>query len=151
MSCLAAVLTSSGIVPMPLSYTIYVHKGQSGQALQVRRAVGLSVSKKKQTGMAITENVKKFMEAIEKDDALKVKIEGLEGQDDAVEQAIAIAKESGFTLTEEDLNALTEEDFQEDDSEELSLDDLDSAAGGGPLGWFARELHYGVKAGRKYI
>ena len=137
MSCLAAVLTSSGIVPMPLSYTIYVHKGQSGQALQVRRAVGLSVSKKKQTGMAITENVKKFMEAIEKDDA--------------VEQAIAIAKESGFTLTEEDLNALTEEDFQEDDSEELSLDDLDSAAGGGPLGWFARELHYGVKAGRKYI
>ena len=104
--------------------------------------------------MAITENVKKFMEAIEKDDALKAKIEGLEGQDDAVEQAIAIAKESGFTLTEEDLNALTEEDFQADDSEELSLDDLDSAAGGAGgsvLGWFARELHYGVKAGRKYI
>jgi predicted ribosomally synthesized peptide with nif11-like leader len=99
--------------------------------------------------MAITENVKKFMEAIEKDDALKAKIEALEGQDNAVEQAIAIAKEYGYTLTEEDLNALTDEDFAEDADEALSLDDLDSAAGGHVLGWFARELHYANRVGRK--
>ena len=127
-----------------------------GQALQIRKAVGLSVSKEKeQTSMAITENVKKFMEEIERDAALKARIEGLEGQDDAVEQAIAIAKEAGYTLTEEDLNVLTDEDFEEEDSEELSLDDLDSAAGGGGinsfLGWFARELSFGAKKGRKYI
>ena len=99
--------------------------------------------------MAITENVQKFMEVIEKDDALKAKIEALEGQDNAVEQAIAIAKEYGYTLTEEDLNALTDEDFAEDEDEELSLDDLDSAAGGHVLGWIARELHYAHKKGRK--
>ena len=126
-----------------------------GQALQIRKAVGLSISKEKeQTSMAITENVKKFMEEIERDAALKARIEGLEGQDDAVEQAIAIAKEAGYTLTEEDLNVLTDEDFEEEDSEELSLDDLDSAAGGGGnsfLGWFARELSYAAKTGRKYI
>lgn len=104
--------------------------------------------------MAITENVKKFMEEIERDAALKARIEGLEGQDDAVEQAIAIAKESGFTLTDEDLNALTDADFEEDASEELSLDDLDTVAGGAGssvLGWFARVLSYGAKTGRKYI
>ena len=97
--------------------------------------------------MAITENVQKFMEAIEKDDALKAKIEALEGQDNAAEQAIAIAKEYGYTLTDEDLNALTDEDFADDEA--LSLDDLDSAAGGHVLGWFARELHYANRVGRK--
>ena len=126
-----------------------------GQALRIRKAVGLSISKEKeQTSMAITENVKKFMEEIEKDAALKARIEGLEGQDDAVEQAIAIAKEAGYTLTEEDLNVLTDEDFEEKDSEELSLDDLDTVAGGAGssvLGWFARVLSYGAKKGRKYI
>ena len=75
--------------------------------------------------------VRKFIEEIVKDDVLKAKIESLEGQDDAFKQAIAIAEERGFTLTEEELGALTEEDFKEEGaSAELSLDDLDSAAGG---------------------
>ena len=80
--------------------------------------------------MAVTENVKKFFEAIEKDDALKAQIEALANRDDIVEQITAIAKEHGYTLTAEDFNALTEEDFKEGGSAALSLDDLDSAAGG---------------------
>lgn len=88
--------------------------------------------------MTMTENIKKFSEEVEKDAALLARIEALEGRDDAVEQVIAIAKEYGYTLTEEELNALTEEDFNESASAggsvELSLDDLDSAAGGNLFG-----------------
>lgn len=78
----------------------------------------------------INDDMKKFVEAIAADEELKAKIEALEGADNVVAQAIAIAAEHGYALTEEDFTVLTDEDFQETGNAELSLDDLDSVAGG---------------------
>ena len=71
----------------------------------------------------MNENMKKFLEEAGKNEELKAKLAALTDKDTAVEKAIEIAKEYGFTLTAEN--------FQPADGAELSLDELDSVAGGG--------------------
>ena len=71
----------------------------------------------------MTENLKKFLEEVEKNEELKTKLKALTDKDTAVEKAIEIAKEYGFTLTAEDC-------AQKADGE-LSEDELASVAGGG--------------------
>ena len=80
----------------------------------------------------MTDNMRKFVEAVKSDADLKVKIEALEGAGDVIEQTIAIAADCGYTLAAEDFDGLTEEDFQEsgDKSSALSIDDLEGARGG---------------------
>ena len=71
----------------------------------------------------MNENLKKFLEEASKNEELKASLTTLTDKDTAVEKAIEIAKEYGFTLTDEN--------FQSADGAELSLDELDSVAGGG--------------------
>ena len=88
----------------------------------------------------MTDNMRKFVEAVEADADLRAKIEALQGSDDAVEQAIAIAADCGYALTagdfdglaEEGFDGLAEEDFQEcgDKGSALDIDDLEGASGG---------------------
>jgi predicted ribosomally synthesized peptide with nif11-like leader len=80
----------------------------------------------------MTDNMRKFVEAVEADADLRAKIEALQGSDDAVEQAIAIAADCGYTLTAEDFDGLAEEDFQESGGKGsvLDIDDLEGASGG---------------------
>ena len=80
----------------------------------------------------MTDNMRKFVEAVEADADLRAKIEALQGSDDAVEQIIAIAANHGYTLTAEDFNGLAEEDFQESwgKGSALDTDDLEGASGG---------------------
>ena len=80
----------------------------------------------------MTDNMRKFVEAVEADADLRVKIEALEGADDVIEQTIAIAADCGYTLTAEDFDGLTEEDFQEsgDKGSALDIDDLEGVSGG---------------------
>ena len=80
----------------------------------------------------MNDNVKNFIKEAEANEELKAKIEALEGADDVVGKAIAIAAEYGYALTEEDLNTVTEEDFKEDgeESSALGIDDLDGVSGG---------------------
>ena len=80
----------------------------------------------------MTDNMRKFIEAVEADADLRAKIEALQGSDDAVEQAIAIAADCGYTLTAEDFDGLAEEDFQESwgKGSALDIDDLEGASGG---------------------
>ena len=68
----------------------------------------------------MTENVKKFLEAMSKDEALREKLTTMDK--DAI---IAAAKELGFELTEADF-------VQPED--ELNEDELDAVAGGGSCG-----------------
>ena len=70
----------------------------------------------------MNENLKKFLEEASKNEELKAKLAALTDKETAVEKAIEIAKEYGFTLTAED--------FQPADGAELSLDELESVAGG---------------------
>ena len=70
----------------------------------------------------MNENLKKFLEEVEKNEELKAKLKALTDKDTAVEKAIEIAKEYGFTLTAEDC-------AQKADGE-LSEDELASVAGG---------------------
>ena len=70
----------------------------------------------------MNENLKKFLEEASKNEELKAKLEALTDKEAAVDKAIELAKEYGFTLTAED--------FQPADGAELSLDELDSVAGG---------------------
>ena len=70
----------------------------------------------------MTENLKKFLEEVEKNKELKAKLEALTDKDTALEKVIEIAAGYGFTLTAED--------FEEKDAEELSADELESVAGG---------------------
>ena len=70
----------------------------------------------------MNENLKKFLEEASKNEELKASLTTLTDKDTAVEKAIEIAKEYGFTLTAEN--------FQPADGAELSLDELDSVAGG---------------------
>ena len=67
----------------------------------------------------MTENMKKFLEAVSKDEALAEKVSG----EKDVNALIALAKELGVTLTAAD--------FEE--SHEISDDDLDAVAGGGDV------------------
>ena len=80
----------------------------------------------------MTDNMRKFVEAVEADADLRAKIEALQGSDDMVEQTIAIAANHGYTLTAEEFNGLAEEDFQESGGESaaLDIDDLEGASGG---------------------
>ena len=71
----------------------------------------------------MNENLKKFLEEASKNEELKAKLSALTDKEIAVDKAIELAKEYGFTLTAED--------FQPADGAELSLDELDSVAGGG--------------------
>lgn len=64
----------------------------------------------------MTENLKKFLEAVSEDEALAAKV----GAEKDINVLIAIAKELGF--------ALTPEDFEE--SHEIPDDDLDVVSGG---------------------
>ena len=70
----------------------------------------------------MNENLKKFLEEASKNEELKAKLAALTDKETAVDKAIEIAKEYGFTLTSED--------FKPADGAELSLDELDSVAGG---------------------
>ena len=70
----------------------------------------------------MTENLKKFLEEVENNEELKAKLSELTDNDTAVEKAIGIAKDYGFTLTAED--------FEQKDGEELSADELSAVAGG---------------------
>ena len=70
----------------------------------------------------MNENLKKFLEEASKNEELKAKLAALTDKDTAVEKAIAIAKEYGFTLTAED--------FQPAAGKELSPDEMDAVAGG---------------------
>ena len=80
----------------------------------------------------MTDNMRRFVEAVEADADLRAKIEALQGSDDAVEQAIAIAADCGYALTAGDFDGLAEEDFQEcgDKGSALDIDDLEGASGG---------------------
>jgi len=80
----------------------------------------------------MNDNVKNFIKEMEANEELKAKIEALEGADDVVGKAIAIAAEYGYALTEEDLNTVTEEDFKEggEEGNALDIDDLEGVSGG---------------------
>ena len=80
----------------------------------------------------MTDNMRKFVEAVEADADLRAKIEALQGSDDAVEQAIAIAADCGYALTAGDFDGLAEEGFQGSGGESaaLDIDDLEGASGG---------------------
>ena len=82
----------------------------------------------------MTENIKKFIEAVEQNEELRAQVEAQYDKDDAMEQLIAIAKEHGYTLTAEDFEEAKESDA-------LSLDQLDSVAGGKHGDWlYPKEL-----------
>ena len=67
----------------------------------------------------MTENMKKFLEAVSRDEALTAKVGSL-----GKEELIALAKELGITLTEADFS---------EPSGELDDDELDAVAGGGDV------------------
>ena len=68
----------------------------------------------------MTDNAKKFAEAVSKDEAMKKELEAL-GKNDVV-AVIKVAAKHGFTLTEED--------FKAEAMEELDEDELEAVAGG---------------------
>ena len=71
----------------------------------------------------MTENLKKFLEAVSKDEALQVKVNALESnKETAMAGVIALAKELGIELTEAD--------FAQPDGE-ISEDELETINGGG--------------------
>lgn len=73
----------------------------------------------------MTENMKKFLELVEKDEALQQKMEALKDNADetVIGSFIELAKEHGITLIEEDF-------VFEESNGELSDDELEAAAGG---------------------
>ena len=68
----------------------------------------------------MTDNAKKFAEAVSKNEAMKKELEAL-GKND-VAAVIKIAAKHGFTLTEEDFKAA--------DMNEMNEDELEAVAGG---------------------
>ena len=71
----------------------------------------------------MTENLKKFLEAVSKDEALRAKVNALESnKETAMAGVIALAKELGIELTEAD--------FVQPDGE-ISEDELETISGGG--------------------
>ncbi len=77
----------------------------------------------------MSENMKRFLELVSKDENLKKKVMELEKMeaDKALQETIAFAKELGIELTEADF-------AKEKLSGELSDDELDAVAGGGGCG-----------------
>ncbi len=74
----------------------------------------------------MSENMKKFLELISKDENLKKKMAELEKMesDKAIREIIALAKEHGIELSEADF-------VKAESDDELSDDELDAVAGGG--------------------
>ena len=71
----------------------------------------------------MTENLKKFLEAVSKDEALQAKVNALDSnKETAMAGVIALAKELGIELTEAD--------FAQPDGE-ISEDELETINGGG--------------------
>lgn len=73
----------------------------------------------------MTDNAKKFAEAVSKDEAMKKELEALGKNDEAAvikAAVIKIAAKHGFTLTEEDFKAA--------DMNEMNEDELEAVAGG---------------------
>ncbi|MCC8152394.1 MAG: Nif11-like leader peptide family RiPP precursor [Lachnospiraceae bacterium] len=70
--------------------------------------------------------MKQFLEEMEKNEELKAKVEELNNRGDStVEDFIALTKEFGFALTEEDFFGEKKSD------DEISEDEMDAVAGGG--------------------
>ncbi|MGN0154815.1 MAG: Nif11-like leader peptide family RiPP precursor [Lachnospiraceae bacterium] len=77
----------------------------------------------------MSENLKKFLEQVSKDETLKQKVLDCNEmeKEDAIRASIALAKEVGIELTEAD--------FAEKEADnELSDDEMDAVAGGGCCG-----------------
>lgn len=81
----------------------------------------------KKKNKIMNENLKRFLEEVSKNEELKAKLTALTDKETAVEKAVELAKEYGFTLTAED--------FQPADGAELSLDELDQVAGDRRVLW----------------
>ena len=77
----------------------------------------------------MSENMKKFMELVSKDENLKQKLQSFNDMEpaDAIQAGIALAKELGIELSEADF-------AKEESNGELSDDELDAVAGGGGCG-----------------
>ena len=71
----------------------------------------------------MNENVKRFLEAAEKNEELKTKLAALTDKETAMEKAAAIAKEYGFDLKPED--------FRIPEDADLADEELAKVAGGG--------------------
>lgn len=73
----------------------------------------------------MNENMKKYLELVEKDKALQQKMEALKdkSREQIIEGVIALAQENGITLTQADFTAETPDG-------ELSDDELEAASGG---------------------
>ena len=77
----------------------------------------------------MSENMKKFLEMVSKDENLKQKAMAYNDMetDKAIQAGIALAKELGIELTEADF-------VKKESSNELNDDELDAVAGGGGCG-----------------
>ncbi len=77
----------------------------------------------------MSENMKKFLELVSKDETLKQKMQAFKDMEpaDAISAGITLAKELGIELTEADF-------AKEKSGGELSDDELDAVAGGGGCG-----------------
>ena len=80
----------------------------------------------------MSENMKKFMELVSKDENLKQKLQSFNDMEpaEAIQAGIALAKELGIELSEADF-------AKEESDGELNDDELDAVAGGGGCGCFA--------------
>ena len=84
----------------------------------------------------MTENVRKFLEAVSQNEEEKKEVSALRTK----EEVIAYAKGKGFMLTDEDI---------EQSKEELSDDELDAVAGGNVCG--CGETNGVVNTGRSVV
>ena len=77
----------------------------------------------------MSENFKKFLEIVSKDEALKQKVLAFKDmeKEDTIRAAIALAKELGIELTEADFS-------EKEANNELTDDELDAVAGGNVCG-----------------
>ena len=74
------------------------------------------------------EQLKAFLEKVKSDTSLQEKLKAAAD----VDAALAIAKEAGFAITEEDIHSM------QSATTEMSDDELEDAAGGGPrMSWAA--------------
>lgn len=73
----------------------------------------------------MTENMKKFLELVSKDEALQAKLKEMEGktQEEIQKTTMGLAAEQGIMLKEDD--------FNREETGELSEDELETVVGGG--------------------
>ena len=81
----------------------------------------------------MTDNAKKFAEAVSKNEAMKKELEAL-GKNDVV-AVIKVAAKHGFTLTEEDFKAEAMEELDEDELEAVAGGVCVCLVAGGGTGW----------------